>query len=290
MDMVIALVSGVSTGCIYGLVALALTCAMYVANVIVFAVGEILMAGAFGYYLAVVVFRLPWVAGLLLALTLGVGLAVLIDRSIVSPLLARKASVVMVIIGTMAAATVIGQGTQLLVGVVSYNVPFIGGMTRVSIGTMAIPPQQLVVIGITGLVAVIFWLLTNKTTFGMAYRATGINPRMASLVGIDTRAMMLLVFVILGCAAGIAGGLVVPFIAAHPLMGFPFVVKGFMSCIIGGIGNPYGGVIAGIALGAIAVVLTVLGLGFLREIFIFALVLVFLMVRPSGLFGQAVRL
>jgi branched-chain amino acid transport system permease protein len=151
---------------------------------------------------------------------------------------------------------------------------------RVSVLQAIIP-----VVGV--LIAVALHVLTRRTRVGMSRRAIVQNPDAARLMGIDVRAAIVASYAISGLFAGIAGLLIAPLFTVSPGMGTLFGIKAFAVAILGGIGNPWGVMLAGLIYGSAESLITA-GFGSTyTQILTFGLVIVALALRPDGLFGRA---
>jgi len=125
----------------------------------------------------------------------------------------------------------------------------------------------------------------NRTMLGKAMRAVAANGNVASLMGINTKAIMVIAFVVSSALAGLSGFLLAPIAQASLYMGLAVGLKGFSGAMIGGLSNPRGCVIGGFALGVIESLVNLWQAQW-REVAIFALVILVLAFRPTGLFGS----
>jgi branched-chain amino acid transport system permease protein len=160
------------------------------------------------------------------------------------------------------------------------------GEDVIRIGTAGLLPQELVVI--IGAVVIVGLLLLGleRTQIGRAFRAVAFNREAAELMGIDSRWMAIGAYALSGALAGFAGAMVGPITNVNATMGLNLLVKAFIAAIVGGIGNPWGIVVAAVLLGITEAGLAY-AIGSWREAALLALVIVFLGIRPNGLFGRA---
>ena len=284
----IVLLSGVSLGSIYGLVALTFTSIYNASRVINFAQGEFVMLGALGAFLFMGILHLPIVVTFLLTIAFVSLVGLMIQWFMVNPLTARKAPDFTLVLGTLSTGMII-SGT---VGVATEYAwlrihPLMGSLPVHLFGVPAMP-QNLLIIGATVLLVVAYWFFLNKTIVGMALKATGADRDMASLVGIRSSTMVGLAFVISASMSAIAGILVAPIAHASATMGLPLVIKGFIACIFGGLGNPFAAVFGGVVLGIVGAVLTGYYSSVYAEIVTLAILLLILIPKPEGLFGERV--
>jgi len=149
---------------------------------------------------------------------------------------------------------------------------------------VGVRPQELLTLGVAVVVMVGFDHVMNRTMLGKAMRAVAANGNVASLMGINTKAIMVIAFVVSSALAGLSGFLLAPIAQASLYMGLAVGLKGFSGAMIGGLSNPRGCVIGGFALGVIESLVNLWQAQW-REVAIFALVILVLALRPTGLFG-----
>lgn len=150
---------------------------------------------------------------------------------------------------------------------------------------VGVRPQELLMLLVSILVMVLFDHVMRKTMVGKAMRAVANNPDMASLMGINVSQMMICAFVVSSALAGLSGFMLAPIAQASLFMGLAVGLKGFSAAMIGGLGNARGCVIGGFLLGLLESYVNMWSSQW-REVTIFALVILVLAFRPSGLFGS----
>jgi len=284
-DVLQLCVAGIAVGCAYGIVGLTFTAIYNASRVINLAQGEFVMLGTlFAYYFLL---RLHWNfwATLILIIVLSIIFGLALEWVVVRPLNAQHASIVTIIIATMAAGMIVSGGVGVATKFLMWRVPAPLGMQPWRLGSVAILPQNVLVIIATVLMVFSYWFLLNRTMRGRALKATGIDADMATLVAISVSQMVALSFIISAAMAGLAGLLVGPLTAPTYSVGFPLVVKGFVSAIVGGLGNPYAAVVGGIIVGVLNVWLSGFAPAY-AEVGTFAVLLIVLLLRPYGLFGE----
>ena len=282
----IILVSGISVGSIYGLVALTFTSIYNASRIINFAQGDFVMLGALGVFIFASVLHLPIVVTFLLTIALVSIVGLAIQRLMVNPLIARGAPPFTLILGTLATGLIISGAVGAATDYAWLRVDPLVSTVPVRFFGVPIMPENLLIIGATVLLVVAYRFFLKKTLAGMALRATGANRDMASLVGIRSSTMVGLAFVVSAAMSAITGILVAPVAHASATMGLPLVIKGFIACIFGGLGNPYAAVLGGLILGIISAFLTGYYSSAYAEIVTFAILLLILIPRPEGLFGE----
>ncbi|MFN0299246.1 MAG: branched-chain amino acid ABC transporter permease [Burkholderiales bacterium] len=281
------LISGVGVGCIYGLIGIGF-CVIYNASGIVnFAQGAFVMLG--GVITQVLLARagMPLVLAAIVAIAAVAAMGVVIERLVVRPLWNRNATMFVMILATLAVQIVIERATLIAVGDQPRTLPNFTEAPPFKIAGVAISTQLLWIAGtslaLVGLLAAFF----ARTRTGKAMRACAINREAAALQGIPVSRMLAYSFALSAGLGAIAGILITPTQYTAFNVGVPFAISGFIAAIVGGFGNALGAFVGGIMLGvAQALAIVVFGAGF-KNVAALSILLVFLLVRPSGLFGKA---
>ncbi len=243
------LISGLTQGSIYGLVALGFTIIYAVTRIINFAQGEFVMLGG------MLSFTLAESAGLPLAVSIplsvlgaaAVGAAMYLFA--IRP--ARNASVVSLIILTIGAAIFIRGIAGEIWGVDPVRPPYFTGNESIPILGAFIHPQALWIIGTTIVVTVLLHLFLSYTMVGKALKACAVNPGAAGLVGINTRSMALIAFALAAAIGGIGGVVMAPLTLTAYNVGVMIGLKGFIAAAIGGFKSPIAAVLGGLLLGIV---------------------------------------
>ncbi|MBN2739762.1 MAG: branched-chain amino acid ABC transporter permease [Rhodobacteraceae bacterium] len=278
------MLSGVTVGAVYALVALGFTIIYNASDVVNFAQGEFVMLGGmitvFTYQAGL---PLPLAAVLAIAITSLVGVA--LNKLALEP--ARGAPVVSLIIITIGASIFIRGAAQLIFDKQLHRFPSFSGDAPIHIFGATLVPQSLWVIGGAVLVFIALWLFFTKTLTGKAVLATANNRLAAQLVGINTGWVMTLSFALSAAIGALAGVLVTPITLVGYDVGVGLALKGFAAAMLGGMGNPKGALVGGISLG----LLEALTAGYLssqyKDAVAFIVILAVLFVMPQGLFGKS---
>jgi branched-chain amino acid transport system permease protein len=269
-----ALVSGLSLGSIYGLIALGFTLTFAVSGTVNFAQGSSVMLGAVICYAIAMGLRWPmWVA---------IPLA-LVERIAVRPFAARGSNAWLM--ATVALGIVLDNVVMVLFGKEPRALPSSLADDPWVIGNIGIFPLQ-VLVPIVGLgLALAVHLGMHRTGLGLKLRAAVENPDAARLMSIDVTRLIALTYAAAASLAGIGGILIAPLYNVAYDMGTLFGIKAFAVAILGGLTNPWGVVIAGLAYGLVEACATSwLGSGS-TQIVTFSVVIAALVLAPSGLFG-----
>ena len=281
-----SLISGISIGCVYGLIGIGF-CVIYNASGIVnFAQGAFVMLGGMVTYVLIERFQMPYVVAALGAIVVTGFVGACVERLVVRPLWNRSAPMFVMILATLAAQIVIERVTYILVDDQPKTLPAFSDLPPIMLGGVAINFQSLWIMAGSVLIVVALGLFFKTTRTGKAMRAVSINAEAAALQGIPVSLMLTLAFVLSAMLGALAGILLTPTQYTAFNMGVPFAISGFIAAIIGGFGRPLGAFLGGIALGLIqAMAILGLGAGF-KNVAALSLLLLFLFVRPSGLLGS----
>ncbi len=284
------LLNGVSLGAIFALIALGYTMVYGVLRFINFAHSEVFMVGAFvGYYAGrLVPEHTLWggFAALLLAMAACAVLGVVIERFAYRPL--RSAPTLNVLITAIGVSLLLQNLGQYFFGATPRAYPELFPVRSFVVGGVYVSSNQLVVIGVT--VALLFVLrhIVLRTKIGTAMRAVSLNPRAASLVGINNDAVISFTFA-LGSALAAAGGILysLNYPSIDPLMGVLPGLKAFVAAVLGGIGNIPGAALGGLLLGVVETFVNgSADWSSYKDAIAFALLIIVLLFRPAGLLGR----
>jgi len=280
------LISGISVGCIYGLIAVGF-CVIYNASGIVnFAQGAFVMLGGIVTH-TLMQKGMPMPVAALASVGFGAALGVAIERFVVRPLWDRHATMFVMILATLAVQIVIERATLIAVGDQPKALPVFTDLPPLRIAGIAISYQILWIVGASLLIVALLGLFFKSTKVGKAMRACAINHEAAALQGIPVSRMLALAFALSAGLGAIAGILITPTQYTAFNVGVPFAISGFIAAIIGGFGRPLGAFLGGIMLGlAQSIAIVTFGAG-LKNVAALSILLLFLFIRPSGLFGSA---
>jgi len=278
------LLSGLTMGGIYALVALGFVIIHNVTGIINFAQGEFVMLGAM-FMVTLVNAGVPAAGALVIAVILVMIVVGLIEFGAIRT--AKKASPLTLVIITIGLSTAIKGIALLIWGTNPYKLePFTKG-GPLHIGGATIVPQSLWVIGTTVLVLALTFFIFEYTYWGKALRACVVNKFAARLMGINPQRMSLLAFVFSAALAALAGIVIAPITYVTYDMGLMLGLKGFVAAVLGGLSSTPGAVIGGLALG----IMESMGAGLLssgyKDGIAFIILLLVLFLKPGGLFGTS---
>lgn len=288
MEFIQLLISGAALGCIYALIALGFVLIYKATETVNFAQGELMMLGACTGYLLMLWFKLPFLWAALVSVVGMAGFGMLLERAVIRPILGQpQFTVVMLTIGlgyiTRGLVTMlpgIGTDTHVL------DVPYRGEVWK--LGTLVLSAEQGAVIGITLALCLGLFLMFKYTKLGVAMQAASQNQLAAYYMGIPVRRLNGMVWGLSAAVATVAGLLLAPITFVHVNMGF-IGLKAFPAAVVGGFGSLPGAVVGGLIIGIVeALAGFYLPEGF-KDVAAYVVVLLMLIVKPSGLFGEKQR-
>jgi branched-chain amino acid transport system permease protein len=281
------LMSGVTTGALYALVALGIVVVNKATGVINFAHGELFMFSGFIAWTLHVQLGLAYPAALLAACAAGFAMGWATDRIAFRPLV--KADVVALVLATVGLAFILkGAARMIWGGKADYlSFPPITAPEPVMIGALMVIPQQLAVLAGALVVMGLFAAFFQLTRAGKMMQATADNARAATLVGIETQRVYTLAFGTGAAIAAAAAVLMAPLTLLYPDMGFPFFIKGFAAAVLGGLASLPGAVVGGLVIGLIEAFAGGYIHSSLTEVSAFVVIMLVLVLRPTGLLGLA---
>ena len=278
-------INGIVVGSLYVLVALGLTLIYGVLVQINFAHADIVTLGAFTAYFVAGLLTGNYFAGIALALIVGAVLGWLINAAIFAPLRPRR-SELLPLIATIGVSIMLQNAMLLLFGPIPYafNTPYSSRV--IHLGSVFFTVQNLLIILVSGITIALLYAFMKFTFLGKALRAVSQDYETAALVGINPNFLIMLTFIIASALAGLSGALLGPVLVLTPFAGTSVIVKAFAIVIIGGFGNVEGTIIAGIIVGLIESYTTQFLDPGLIDIVVFALLLLMLALRPTGLIAE----
>ena len=278
-------INGVVLGSLYVLVALGLTLVYGVLVQINFAHADVVTLGAFAAYFFVNGLGGGYIASVAVALAIGGVLGWLMNAAIFAPL-RERGNELLPLIATIGVSVMLENAMLAGFGPIPYafESPYSNDVIR--FGGTFITMQNVLIIAVSVATIALLYAFMRFTFLGKALRAVSQDRETAGLMGINPDRIVMLTFVIASALAGMAGALLGPVLVLTPFAGTSVIVKAFAIVIIGGFGNVEGTILAGLLVGLIESFTTqYLGPGMI-DIVVFALLLVMLAVRPTGLIAE----
>jgi branched-chain amino acid transport system permease protein len=278
-------INGVVLGSLYVLVALGLTLIYGVLVQINFAHADIVTLGAFTAYFVTHLFSGNYFAGIAAALIIGAILGWLVNAVIFAPL-RERANELLPLIATIGVSITLQNVMLALLGPIPYafDTPYSNNVIR--FGGIFLTVQSVLIIMMSTIAIGLLYAFMKFTTLGKALRAVSQDRETAALMGINPNQLIMLTFVIASALAGMSGAMLGPVLVLTPFAGTTVIVKAFAIVIIGGFGNVEGTIIAGLIVGLIESYTTQFLDPGLIDIVVFALLLLMLAVRPTGLIAE----
>lgn len=278
-------INGVVVGSLYVLVALGLTLIYGVLVQINFAHADIVTLGAFTAYFVTHLISGNYFAGIAAALIVGGALGWLVNASIFAPL-RERGNELLPLIATIGVSITLQNAMLVLLGPIPYafETPYSNHVIRFS--GIFLTVQSVLIIVMSTIAIGLLYAFMKFTFLGKALRAVSQDRETAALMGINPNHLIMLTFVIASALAGMSGAMLGPVLVLTPFAGTTVIVKAFAIVIIGGFGNVEGTIIAGLIIGLIESYTTQFLDPGLIDIVVFALLLLMLAVRPTGLIAE----
>jgi branched-chain amino acid transport system permease protein len=285
------LISGLILGGMYALIAMGLTLQYGVARILNLSYGESLIASAFGAYWLFTALAVSPLVALVVALPAAFLVNWAVYRVVLTPLVRRAKNPGMLevdsILVTFGLLFVV-QGVMLVMfGGQYYTYSYLSIPIDILGSTAAL--NRLIAFLFAAVIGITFYLALTRTRTGTAIRAVSVNPVAAQLVAIDVQAASAFAFAVGGALVAAGGVLVSMFLTFNASMGVVFTMKALIVVIMGGLGNIFGALVAGLLLGVAETAVARLVDPGLTLAVTYALFLTVLLVRPTGLFGRSAR-
>ena len=276
--------NGLQLGSIYALVALGYTMVYGIILLLNFAHGDIIMVGAYISWLVMSKLGLNPVIAVVLSIAGCMLLGVLIDKVAYAPL--RDAPRLSILITAIGVSYFLENGSQLLFGADAKVVPAYTSVSNIQVGDLTLSFSAIVTVLVTAVATVVLTFLVQKTKLGKAMRAVSEDMGAARLMGINVNTTSF-TFAVGSALAGIGAVLYcMAYTQASPTMGIMLGTKAFVAAVLGGIGSIPGAVIGGLLVGFAEVFVSAIGLSVWQDAVVFLLLIVVLIVKPTGLLGR----
>ena len=284
------LINGLSIGSIYAIIALGYTMVYGIAKMLNFAHGDVIMVGAYISYCVMIYLQLPPVVGILAAIVVCTVLGVLIEGLAYRPL--RGTSSLAVLITAIGISYLLQNAAQLIWGAAQKTYSSVVTMESIHLfnGQLLITGEVIVTVVTSAIVMVALTIFTGKTRMGKAMRAVSEDRDAAQLMGINVNRTIAVTFAIGSALAAIAGVLLCSASPAlKPTVGSMPGIRAFTAAVFGGIGSIPGAMLGGILLGVIEELCKGLISTQFSDALVFAVLIIVLLVKPTGLLGKQVQ-
>ncbi|MBO0895403.1 branched-chain amino acid ABC transporter permease [Arthrobacter sunyaminii] len=274
------ILGGLALGAVYALVAIGYNIIFISSKTFNFAQAQLMMFGAFIVYTGVSVFGLNPVIAAVLAMIIVAGIAYLEFVLAIRPVKDQHN----VLVTTLGAAVLLDGSAQLLWGGEPLKVPFFAGDSAIDIFGGRVYPVEIALVLVVAVLVIGFAVYGRVSLTGLALRGMSEDSEAAQLRGVNVRNLALMTFIFAGALAGLLGVIVGPKTFAVATLGTALALKGFVVLAIGGFGSMPGAAVGGVIVGLTeALAARYLG-GEFAVLAVFVLLIVILLLRPSGLF------
>lgn len=279
------IINGLQTGSVYALIALGYSMVYGIIKLLNFAHGDIIMVGAFVAWLTMANFVASPLIAIAMAITAATILGVLIEKVAYKPL--RTAPRLSLLITAIGVSFLLENLAQIIFGAGAKSVPIMIKVVPIHLGSIVLSGTAVVTILVSVITMIILNVLIQKTKMGKAMRAVSEDLGAAQLMGININRIISFTFLLGSALAGIGSILYCSaYPQASPTMGAMLGLKAFVAAVLGGIGSVPGAMIGGFCIGLAEAFVSAVGLSVWKEGVVFAILIIVLIVKPTGLLGQ----
>ncbi len=278
--------SGVVTGTCYAMIGAGLSLIWGTLKMVNLAHGEYYMLGAYFLWTLLTVGNMPLIPAIIISITGVIVFAAVIHEAAIRPLLRKP--------GWNMSPWILTLGVQILLqnmalqiwGELYRNVPYFWNKVFKPMGLFTMSGQRIIILTCTFLVILALMYMIKRTRLGRAIIATSQDGEYAMMMGVNTKRIYFITYLISAALAAVAGILLCPVYSVNPWMGSTVQTKGLVVCILGGLGSIEGAIIAGIFMGIVeSAAVSVVGSEW-RDAVAYAFLLIVLYMKPAGMFGK----
>jgi len=279
------MVSGISIGAIYALLAVGYALVYSVYNFTNWAFDAFMAFGAFMAFYAISSFAMPFWLAAIISIVLTVILSVGVEKLAYSPLRVRKAPRLFMMISAMGVNLAIVNLMNKAFGGIFRKFP-VDSVQPIFIGGVSIGRMDLIAGLISFAMLALLWVFLYRTKWGLGIRASSIDLSTASLMGIDNNSVALIIFAITGVLSAVAGVFYGIKYAVFPLMG-AVTIKAMIASIVGGLGSLPAAIVGSLLLGTLETLVSGYISSSYRDLFSFSFLIIILLFFPNGLMGKS---
>jgi branched-chain amino acid transport system permease protein len=279
------LISGISIGAIYALLAVGYALVYSVYNFTNWAFDAFMAFGAFMAFMAISTFFMPFWLAMLLSILLTIILSVGAEKLAYRPLRQRKAPRLFMMISAMGVNLAIVNLINKFFGGTFRKFPIVSAQP-IFVGEISIGRMDLLAGGISFGVLALLWLFLYRTKWGLGIRASAIDIQTASLMGINNDAVAMIIFIITGVLSSVAGVFYGIKYAVFPTMGI-VTIKAMIASIVGGLGSLPAAIVGSMILGILETLVSGYISSSYRDLFSFLFLIIILLFFPNGLMGKS---
>lgn len=282
------IITGLSIGSIYALLAVGYALVFSIFNFSNFAFGVIMMVGTFGAVYAINLAGAPLPLAILLGMFVAAGLSLLVEISTYRPMRRKKAPRLYLMIAGIGVNMFVENLAIHTLGSSVKPFPSDWGRLILNFGGISVACADLLSGGLSIVMLVCLWLFIYKTKIGLGIRASSYDTNTTGLMGVNTDMVSIVVFIISGLTAGLSGVFYGMKYTVYPSMG---VVsnKAFVAAVIGGLGSLPGAVVGGLLLGLMETMVSAYVSSKLRDMIAYLAMIVILAFIPNGIMGKSVK-
>lgn len=284
--LITLLVSGLVLGCIYGIVAMGYSLIYKASGLMSFAQGDLMTVGA---YLGITFYsymKLPFPISIIVIAIIMFFLGMLIERGVIRRLRAKGIAPIYVVLATIAISYIIQNGCQKIWGSVMLNFPSIFKTSTIHLFGRNFQTEAIFTVIASVIIMFLLQFFMKKSKMGTAMRASAMDPVAAKACGINVNITTGMTWGWAACTAALAGVMMGPLYGVFSTLGSQIGTKGFAAAVIGGYGNFVGSIVGGLILGLLEIFTSGYISSNYRDIISFTVLLLFLFVRPWGLFNE----
>lgn len=279
------IINGLSLGSVYALVALGYTMVYGIIKLLNFAHGDVYMVGSFIGYFIISNYNLGFIPTLLITMLITGIIGVVIYQVAYRPL--RNSTRIASLITAIGMSYLLQNGMMYIAGPQTRSFPQVIDNQMYAVGSIKISTMQILMLITTVFLMIALQLIVQQTKLGKAMRAVSNDPGAAQLMGINENLVISFTFFLGSMLAG-AGGVLVGmyYNTITPTMGVGPGLKAFIAAVVGGIGNIPGAMIGGYLIGMTEVMISAFGNSMVRDAVVYLILIVILLVRPTGILGK----
>lgn len=286
--LIVQILNGLQLGSVYALVALGYTMVYGIILLLNFAHGDIIMVGAYMSWIVMSKLNLGPITAVFCSVLICTILGVAIEKVAYSPL--RTAPRLSILITAIGVSYFLENVAQMIWGADAKVVPSYISVSNVKFGSVTLSITAIITVVVTAIACIALQMLVHRTKLGKAMRAVSEDMGAAQLMGISTNATISFTFAVGSALAGIGSVLYAcAYSQATPTMGCMLGTKAFVAAVLGGIGSIPGAVLGGFVVGFAEVFVSAIGLSVWKDAVVFALLIVVLIVKPTGFLGRTMR-
>jgi branched-chain amino acid transport system permease protein len=284
LNLAQAIINGLLTGMVYGLMALGLSVIFGVMRIVNFAHGEMMVVGMYLAWMGFEYLQLSPLLSLPLIALLFFGAGYVLQRSLISPFIGRPEHQQFLLL--LAVAILLVNASLAIAGPDSRGVQMESQFDSYELGPLVFDAVRLHAALAAVAIAVLLWLFFTRTRTGKSIRAAADNNLAALVVGLDVRRLYAFTFGIGAACVGAAGALMITIIPVSPFLAVEYTLLAFVIVIVGGLGSMTGALLGGLLIGVSEAVAGLLLQPSLKSMFSFGLLILVLLLRPQGLLGK----